>query len=405
MKKAFTIIEMLIVVAVIAILMTIVFRLSSLGADNEKRNITITRMQKLENCLSGYFAAFGSYPPVKLHGVRDIYQSVGTHGIQTEDRNEGIWSWSSIGERAERDAWRQVEAACKAQPVGCNFPFSEGYEEAIRMLSETMKEFANSDEDTLRGFWEDEDDKAKFTAGFDDGGTGSGSTGRFERSAPGGGKIKDKTDWRDIQLFRFGVMSYLLPRYLVMMGGAREFFTDDFAQWDANNKVPCDPLRGNRFNNWDEVHDLAENVADGGGLRDLAKLANIPSQAICARWMPNLANICSCNHKTVLFGVQLDTGYNLFADVYNSNIEIYSPNDESSGSFNDQYILDGITVLDGWDRTFYYYSPIPYQKYTLWSAGPNGRTFPPWISRSSLSSQANRCVSLWTMDDIIHLSN
>lgn len=28
-------------------------------------------MQRLENCLSGYYAAYGSYPPVKLHGSRD----------------------------------------------------------------------------------------------------------------------------------------------------------------------------------------------------------------------------------------------------------------------------------------------------------------------------------------------
>ena len=80
MKKAFTIIEMLVVVVVIATLMTIVFRLSSIGEDSEYRNRTIVRMQKLENCLSGYHAAFGSYPPVKMHGARDIYLKVGEHG-------------------------------------------------------------------------------------------------------------------------------------------------------------------------------------------------------------------------------------------------------------------------------------------------------------------------------------
>ena len=62
MKKAFTIIEMLVVVVVIATLMTIVFRLSSIGEDSEYHNRTIVRMQKLENCLSGYYA-FGILEP------------------------------------------------------------------------------------------------------------------------------------------------------------------------------------------------------------------------------------------------------------------------------------------------------------------------------------------------------
>jgi prepilin-type N-terminal cleavage/methylation domain-containing protein len=405
MKKAFTIIEMLVVVVVIATLMTIVFRLSSIGEDSEYHNRTIVRMQKLENCLSGYHAAFGSYPPVKLHGTRDIYQSVGSHGIQNDDRNENLWNWTRIGENNEADAWRQVRAACKSQPIDCNFPFARGYGEAIRILSDTMKEFSQSDDESLRGFWGTENAKAKFSAGFDDAGSDSDSTGRFERGGSNGKRLKDLTDWRSIQLFRFGVMSFLLPRYLVMMGGSSEFFTDGFAQWDANNKIPCNPLQGRAFNSWNEIHDLSEKVGNGSGGQDLAKLANIPSQAICARWMPNLAGICSCNHKWTLFGVRIDTGYNIFSDVYNSNIEIFAPGDDSSGSYNDQYILDSITVLDGWNNSFYYYSPSPHQRYTLWSGGPNGRTFPPWISRKTLSSQANRCVSLWTVDDIIHLSN
>jgi len=62
-------------------------------------------------------------------------------------------------------------------------------------------------------------------------------------------------------------------------------------------------------------------------------------------------------------------------------------------------------MRDGWWRDIYYYSPEPYQTYTVWSAGPNGRTFPPWISRDSLGSEANRCVAAWTVDDIIHMSN
>ena len=105
MRKAFTLIELMIVVAVMAILMGLVFRLSSLGTDSHRRTVTIMRLQKLENCLSGYNAAFGSYPPVKLHGTRDIYATVSNHGIQEDNTNENIWNWNEIGEHNENLAW------------------------------------------------------------------------------------------------------------------------------------------------------------------------------------------------------------------------------------------------------------------------------------------------------------
>ena len=53
-RQGFTLIEMLIVVTVLVTLMTIAFRLSNIGSDAEARSKTITRLQKLENCLSGY---------------------------------------------------------------------------------------------------------------------------------------------------------------------------------------------------------------------------------------------------------------------------------------------------------------------------------------------------------------
>ena len=62
---------MLIVVVVLVTLMTMTFRLSSLGGDNWRHNKTVARLQRLENCLSGYYAAFGTYPPVALHGYRN----------------------------------------------------------------------------------------------------------------------------------------------------------------------------------------------------------------------------------------------------------------------------------------------------------------------------------------------
>ena len=45
MKKGFTLIEMMIVVAILVVLMTITFRLSKLGSNADRRTRTVTRMQ------------------------------------------------------------------------------------------------------------------------------------------------------------------------------------------------------------------------------------------------------------------------------------------------------------------------------------------------------------------------
>ena len=71
MRRAFTLIELLVVVVVIVTRMAITFRLGSIGSESTSRARTVNRMQRLENCLSGYYAAYGSYPPVALHGSRD----------------------------------------------------------------------------------------------------------------------------------------------------------------------------------------------------------------------------------------------------------------------------------------------------------------------------------------------
>ena len=59
MKKAFRLVEMLVVVVVLVTLMSIVFKLGNVGDSSEKRTTTISRLQKLENCLSGHYAAAG----------------------------------------------------------------------------------------------------------------------------------------------------------------------------------------------------------------------------------------------------------------------------------------------------------------------------------------------------------
>ena len=402
MKKAFTLIELLIVIAVLVILMGLVFKLTTVGGASWRRMATISRLQRLENCLSGYHAAFGTYPPVKLHGSRDIYRKVGGHGLQTDDVNKSIWGWRNIGEQAERYAWEQVKAACKAQPIDCRFPYPEGYDVLVQQVSEEMKRRATSGDNHFKNYWENDAVRARLTAGFDDGVTQN----RNRHS-----KNKGKTAWNDIQLFKFGVMSFLLPRYLVMMNtssGMDDLYTE-YAQWTGNNQMPSNPFTGNSYESeggWTRVRELASSQQ----ATDLAKIANIPSQAVCARWMPNLEGICQCNHNTKLFGISIrDTIWSASElDPDNYNIEIYSPGSADSNSTATQYVLDGVTVRDGWWNEFYYYSPAPYQHYTLWSGGPNGRTFPPWVDRENgdgMSAASRRCIALWTEDDYIHMSN
>ena len=388
----------MITIAVMVVLMGIVYKLSTAGRDSWRKAATITRIQRLENCLSGYHAAFGTYPPVKLHASRDIYRAVNVHGLQKDSDNTGLWGWSRIGESAEYAAWNQVQAACRAQPVDCRFPYPSGYDELVELVSEEMKARAMSGEETYAAYWQNESVKARLAAGFDDGVTKN----RSRHS-----KNKDKVSWQDIQLFKFGVMSYLLPRYLVMMDCPEEFFTE-YSQWTGNNQMPCNPLTGRSYSTsggWQQVRRLA--ISDVS--RDNAELANVPSQSVCARWMPNLRGICRVNHSFTLFGIDIrDTIWpQSELDPDNVGIEIFAPGGAESDSTSTQYVLDGVTILDGWGHEFYYYSPAPYQHYTLWSAGANGRTFPPWVDRENIEggSKARECIALWTVDDILQMSN
>ena len=396
MKRGFTLVEMLIVVAVLVTLMTITFRLSNIGSDQSKRNSTIARMQRLENCLSGYYAAFGSYPPVKLHGSRNIYLQVNNQGIQNVDgaENGSIWGWTTIGSSDEVRAWRQVQAACLAQPVACSFPFSSDYDDVVKAVSAQIVRRATSGEQRYSAYWSDATTQARLSAGFK-------STSEVSGILVG---QAGKSDWREVQIFQFGLMSFLLPRYLVMMRGDDAFFGSGVLQWFNNNTLPCDPYDGSFYTTWTSVRNKA-NSSGSNSKQDQAHIANIPSQAVCARWMPNLEKICSCNRPITLFGIDIrvDNGSgSLRATPY---IDIFAPGGAGSDTTSDQYVLDSITVLDGWWNKFYYYSPPPYQSYTIWSGGANGRTFPPWISREGMDPKANLCIGIWTEDDIIHMSN
>ena len=104
-----------------------------------------------------------------------------------------------------------------------------------------------------------------------------------------------------------------------------------------------------------------------------------------------------------------------FSVQVNPGKEHHYPPVYSSGELQNEhndwtraYAADGVTVIDGWEEEFYYYSPPPHQGYRLWSAGPNRKTFPPWISETEinkLSASDAKTAREWKSDDVVHMSN
>ena len=134
-------------------------------------------------------------------------------------------------------------------------------------------------------------------------------------------------------------------------------------------------------------------------------ISNLTSQSVCARWMPNFEGIISGGRT--FFGVKTADGDRPYLSVSkDSYISLHSPKGYSgSGSGGSLYLLDGMTIRDGWGNEFFYYSEPPFQSYQLWSAGPDGRTFPVWYDRGKLGSSELKIVKEWTDDDISGLNN
>ena len=374
MKKGFTLIELLIVVVVIVTLMAVTFRLAGVGDDSTNRNRTITRMQRLENCLSGYYAAYGSYPPVKLHGSRDYTLEVDEYsGIQNLERDEHVSGPLSKN-------WKSVEAACRSQPLAFSFPFPE-----------SMKMYIEAKSDRYQ---EDHPNAPRYTALYDNSMVSS---------------YGNVSDWTQVQLFEYGVMSYLVPRYLVTMrsgwGSGKKMMDSQLfsnqRSWTDNNQLPSRFEDGAPYPSWSEVNSDA--------FQHPWKIAALPSQAVCARWLPNLEGITTWMTGFSLYGV------NISDSSSGSHVPSKTYFIGNYGSRSQPYKLNRITIGDGyWNNEtdnwneFYYYSPPPYQTYRLWSAGPNLKTFPPWVTEeemNALSGDDRKTAQTWIADDIVHMSN
>ncbi len=63
-KRAFTLIELMVVVLVIMILSGILFRLAALVQDRAARSRVVYQLQQIQNALNEFYAEYGHYPPV-----------------------------------------------------------------------------------------------------------------------------------------------------------------------------------------------------------------------------------------------------------------------------------------------------------------------------------------------------
>lgn len=403
-RGGFTLIELLVVTVVVVTLMGVVFRLAGVGGTNRAKAETVQRLQRLENALSGYYAAYGSYPPVPLQGrSRSIYKSVDEYGRQEKgDDESGSTSMKSARTLA------QIEAACRAQPLSVSWPSND------REITSAIQDLASATdaEAPYRGF------------------RPLNGVGSLDLSA---------VDWRaqgktgkDIQLFEFGLLSFLFPRYFFMLEGPMDNFYDHKVngryhnQWAANNQLPCRLDTGAQFEDWDQVRKaMGAQSSSSRAQWESGLISNLTSQAVCARWMPNFQGIVTTVDKPryrFFYGVDvLDSSRPYLASPTTFEVDGVSGgggNDGKlwqrrlrafpsggSGSSGSSHLLLSMTVCDGWGHEFYYYSEPPYQSYRLWSAGANRVTFPPWYDLDSFSGEDLNMIHSFISDDIVHLSN
>lgn len=343
-RQAFTLIELMVVVAIIAIMIGAVFQLVSTVGQYNKKAETVSRMQRIQNAISGFYAEYGYYPPVPRYTSPDPWQS----GVEDD-----------YGRPVDRNTEAGFKAACKmaagCQSVAFEYPPPMGMDSFI---NQSFQKWGVMSPNSLFG-------------------------GMNFKTLP--------ADWDRAKLFKFGLLSFLLPRVEVIgFDGSQNQENDlepkngffDSPQWTKNNPVST----------VDKV-------------RERLKAQQVIENRTVARWLPNLEGIVA-NGGTIL-GIDThepytatggDGGYRT-SDVKDAKGKI---TDVISYEYQGQkYVLAYITLRDGWDQEFFYYSPPPYQSYTLWSAGPDRNTFPPWIPLTSLSGTDRKVAAEMTADDIV----
>lgn len=335
-KSGFTLVEILVVVAVIGLLIGGIFKLMGLAGNMSKKAATVAKMQRIQNALAGYYAAYGTYPPVKTYGSSNPYLE--------ETQKGGSIDYKQVSGLSAGNA----NAAAAAQPVEFLYP------NAV-VLDEYVVQYY----------------KAK--------GMSVASVSKVLGDAEG------EVSWNTYRLFKFGLLSYLVPR--IDFVGANYLY-------DGSGSVEWSPVESFfRTKQW--VDGNVAKYPRGGGSKvqlDQFKEKGKEERTYCAEWITQLEKLVTGQCYDVLGTVLSASGTSIS----------FSLQTASSGTM---YALQSSTLVDGWGNSFYYHSEPPYQSYRLWSAGPNGNTFPCWISYKAVEKQKGRrdaqLVQEWISDDIV----
>ncbi|MBP5510722.1 MAG: prepilin-type N-terminal cleavage/methylation domain-containing protein [Kiritimatiellae bacterium] len=328
MKKrnsGFTLVEIMVVVAVVGMLMAGLFKLISATGENTKKARTVARLQRIQNALAGFYAENGTYPPVQ--------QFCSPNPYKVESRHDGKSDWNDVSELTAANANR----AAGAQSVAFFYPNVKGLNEMCVVAM--GKPSVNASAEANRTHQKSED-----------------------------------VAWDNCRIFKFGLLSYLVPR-VEMMGGEDLVAASSGGSWGD----------GTPEANFFKTTQWGKNNV--GTIRSVHER----EQHQCARWMPHLEG-CISGVGTILGENVRDTENDRNGTIHLTVID-------------GEYVLQYITLKDGWGNEFYYYSAPPYQSYRLWSAGPDGTTFPPWITMETLKKKKGdrdaKLASHWIEDDIV----
>jgi Type II secretion system (T2SS), protein G len=280
-------------------------------------------LQCLEFALSGYNSAFGMYPAVQPYQNPNLTLFKQDDDYPTRSMNEA----------------QKATTCARAQPIAFEYPTPLALDEAV-----SDSEYR----DKLQSLVKDPN---------------AISINKLVDSLD-----SQKTSWADNKGFKFGLMSFLLPRVDVVglpnsqNGPATPVFVK--GQWKANNP-------------------MSKTESEGEVIEKLLMQQGLEAGA-CKRWLPNLENAVS-GFKKEVYGIRLAGGGHGLVKRGTASTQ------EESGQ---QVYLAQSTIVDGWGREFFYYSAPPHQSYRIWSAGPDGNTFPPW---EPLTEKAKT----WIKDDIV----
>ena len=333
--QAFTLVEMMVVVALIAVLVGIVFKLMSAAGEKNKQSVTVTRLERLQNALSGYYAEYGSYPP-----VQQCYQYPGLDKYYDEEGDYSSLQTSDLTSESGRS--KAANRAARSQSLAYEYP--------------------SLDSDGLNNYI----DQAFKSQGARSAGIVFGGQNFYDD------KYKN---WLELQLFKFGLLSYLLPKASIASGSER------------TKEHPYLSLL--RSSAWlgRAVTQSEQNMTDSDFKKDIITAQTVSEQRTVARWLPNFEKII--NGGITQMGIdmhQKDTAFMCFT-VHKSAL---------NGAY---YVLQWMSITDGWGNELYYYSAPPYQSYRVWSSGPDGKTFPPWIPLKDYTYKTE--AAKWMDDDIV----